>query len=528
MGKRKADNELNSANSWTAPTDEEFAGMKRYKSFLLPPSKSYGVGQFVWLAHASINPRLAPKRARESISGSAPGTPANKNNGAKSDADAIPVVADPLGTGRVPGKYIRTEQDDEDDDKWDAGFWLGQIIEIRANGTTYVWMKIRWLCRKITELKEQNIKTGLPKTHPGGREVFMLGPQFDALQPVGSVEGPAQVIAFDERNALQAPLGERAIFYRSEARTPTDAELEQLKLKRPAQNAGKVAKKPRPSDLVPIGHLFPFREPTCYCGEAYRPNSRPEPMAMCTNSDCYKWFHLGCLDWGNSYRTEPTDALLENIQTSGVQFIKTLMSEEYDDVSPLFSPTGARIEDVVSSLIDDKANPVRPAEEYGATELSARKRLDAILPLSIYRAAQSPVVRGSPETGVVGNARKILRARQIIARNRETHKLLTGGKPIDDEVAQMAKEWLNLWIGPKDAQADIQAIERVQSGLSATADEAKRAYAKEEVDAGAHAGIKFQNGAAGVVGLGEEDGTPDVIEPPRFMLWLCPSCKHPI
>ncbi|OCF35985.1 hypothetical protein I316_02480 [Kwoniella heveanensis BCC8398] len=355
MGKRKADADP-SAVSWTAPTDEEFAELKRYKSFLLPPNNSYALGQFVWLAHDLTKPRKPIKQPRQSASSSAPTIPAKKNGAdPKSELDH---VEDALVKGqKKPGKYVRTEQDEEDDEKWDAAFWLGQIIEIRANGTSYVWMKIRWMCRKISELREQNIKSGLPKSHPGGREVFMLGPEFDALQPVGAVEGAARVVLFDERNPFQTPMDEKTIFYRSEARTPTGAELDRLKLKKPAQEK---SKKPRPSELVPTGHLFPLREPTCYCGEAYRPILRPAPMAMCVNEGCYKWFHLGCLDWGKDYRIEATPGLLELIQTSGCELAEKFLSS-YDDVAPVQLPDGVKLGELVDTMIVNGQSP-RPGE----------------------------------------------------------------------------------------------------------------------------------------------------------------------
>lgn len=65
------------------------------------------------------------------------------------------------------------------------------------------------MCRTVKELRESDVKTGLyvlftPTTYPdhytklqygirpkgkvGGREIFMLGREFDAVQPVGTVE----------------------------------------------------------------------------------------------------------------------------------------------------------------------------------------------------------------------------------------------------------------------------------------------------------------------------------------------------
>lgn len=70
--------------------------------------------------------------------------------------------------------------------------------------------KVRWMCRTVKELRESDVKTGLyvlstsstypnlqslslqyrirPKGKVGGREIFMLGREFDAVQPVGTVE----------------------------------------------------------------------------------------------------------------------------------------------------------------------------------------------------------------------------------------------------------------------------------------------------------------------------------------------------
>lgn len=122
--------------------------------------------------------------------------------------------------------------------------------------------KIRWMCRTVKELRESDVKTGLyvlftPTTYPdhytklqygirpkgkvGGREIFMLGREFDAIQPVGTVEcgsfhpsgfpNPALIVKFsvahapvtlyDESNPMQEPFDNKTIFYRSEARTPT-------------------------------------------------------------------------------------------------------------------------------------------------------------------------------------------------------------------------------------------------------------------------------------------------------------------
>ncbi|WVF67810.1 hypothetical protein IAT40_002571 [Kwoniella sp. CBS 6097] len=516
MGKRKADGDAGGATSWEAPTEEEFLKLKRYKSFLLPPKNSYAVGQFVWLAHESLKAAPATKRGRQSISTPVKASPQKRPNGVnKSEpgraADSA-VAGAGVGAARVPGTYVRTERDEADDEKWNSRFWLGQIIEIRANGTTYVWVKIRWLCRDLAELKEQNIKTGLPKTHPGGREVFMLGPQFDALQPVGVVEGAANVIAFDERDPLQAPMDPHAIFYRSEGRVPTEAEANELKLKRPIQES---AKKLRASAVLPAGHLFPFREPTCYCGEGYRPISRPPaPMAMCTNHGCYKWFHLGCLDWGKDHRTEPTPGLLQQIQTSGGDLVKLLSPEyDYDDVSPLPLPAGVKAVDLVSEVVNPENGPATVPKELTSKELAAAKYTPK-LPLVIYRAAQSPVIRGSEETGIVGNARRVLRARQIVQRNQEIH----AGGTIDGLVAEMAKQWLTIWLG-EAGQEDIDAIRRSNGELVETKSKVEEGVKKEIRDGLVLGQDENENG---------QDCVSDDPNPPRATIWLCPSCKHPI
>ncbi|OCF35986.1 hypothetical protein I316_02481 [Kwoniella heveanensis BCC8398] len=129
------------------------------------------------------------------------------------------------------------------------------------------------------------------------------------------------------------------------------------------------------------------------------------------------------------------------------------------------------------------------------------------LPLSIIRAAQSAVIKGSGETGIVGNARKVLRAREILKKSRGLV-----------DVTKLVEEWLKIWVGDEALkEVEVNQTIEVKSGRKSVTfyDNAKA------------------NGAT-VAELGKEDGddTPDLAGsqdiPARTVVWLCPSCKHPI
>ncbi|WWC72824.1 uncharacterized protein I206_106788 [Kwoniella pini CBS 10737] len=446
--------EISPAAAWVAPTDEEFKSLKRYKSFLLPPNNSYASGQFVWLAHEA--PKPTPSRARTSSA-----LPPEK----KPRTSVIGPDGLPTPEPSPPGPLERIHAEVDSDPHWNAGLWIGKIIEIRAKDTSYVWMRIRWMCRSFGELKDAGVQTGMPRSKAGVKEVFMLGEEHDMLQPVGAVEGAAPVIVFDERNPLQAPFGSRKIFLRSEARTPTETEIQTLSLKRfPGIVEPRSKKRSRVSTEGDIskhpGHLFPLRPPTCYCGDPYRPEvEREEPMAMCAHKDCLKWFHFGCLDWKNHHRRTATPSAIENVLTSGVDLMTLLPDYGLTtpagtipfgkDPSTLFATPAkdalqneGKTDELSTSIIDDTNGQV---PQYSQELLDRYTALDEKLPNSVLRFAESPITRGTIDTGIVGNARLILRARQIVLENRK----MRNNPKIDAlqmaVVNEMIEEWKNTW-----------------------------------------------------------------------------------
>ncbi|WRT70946.1 uncharacterized protein IL334_007945 [Kwoniella shivajii] len=428
--------ESSPAVTWVAPTEHEFRDLRRYN---------------VWLAHESNKPprpthngnqQPLSKKPRHSVSGH----------------DAVAEEPHPVGPIAALNEEV------EVDPNWQAGLWIGKIVEIRAKDTSYVWTKIRWMCQSIGELKESGIRTGLPRSKGDSREIFMLGSEHDALQPVGAVEATAPVILFDERNPLQAPFGNKSIFFRSEARTPTPAEVEKLVPKKIAGDVEpKSRKKGRASEAPSGGHLFPIRKPTCYCGDPYRPLSeREEPMALCSHLGCLRWFHLGCLDWKNDHRRTATPSSLEDVRNSGVELMSLLpqyglttpakeISLEHDPSDLNFtwpdSTTNqeAEIESCGILAEDIKDEGIGAVPQLTAMTVEQNAFLDKYLPDSILLAAESPIERGSTDTGIVGNARYVMRAREILQKNREVRRR-SQVEPVEVErIEKMVLEWENIW-----------------------------------------------------------------------------------
>nr|XP_031858253.1 uncharacterized protein CI109_006304 [Kwoniella shandongensis]KAA5525325.1 hypothetical protein CI109_006304 [Kwoniella shandongensis] len=457
--KRSSASQSNTPVPWTPPSQEEFQALKRYKSFLLPPNNSYALGEFVWLPHegsrpSSYVPPPRPKKIRRR-------SPSQGTDGATSTTTNTNTNGE-NGTTQPQEEEGETELDEfdpeeiqkESDARWAAGFWLGRIVEIRARDTSYVWLKVRWMCRNVKELRDQGIKTGLPKGKVGGKEVYMLGPEYDALQPVGAVEGRAQVILFDETNPMQEPFDERAIFYRSEARIPTPIEAEQLFPKRITTGVITTTKGKRKSETsnAPSGHLFNFRQPTCYCGQGYLPLSdHPETMALCPHPDCLKWFHLGCLDWKDLYRRTPTPTYIEQIKKSGLELL-SFPNAAIGPTDPKRSLTAGQGPSDSSSgststtqhrpQAKDEEDPEGKSEmvEIDSTTLAELKEVDSHLPENIRLAAQIAITRGPGVEGIVGNATKVVRAREILLKNREERGVESTKTELDTGDAKQAEE----------------------------------------------------------------------------------------
>ncbi|WWC64945.1 uncharacterized protein I303_107559 [Kwoniella dejecticola CBS 10117] len=506
--------DIPSALAWVPPTDEEFRGLKRYKSFLLPPNNSYAAGQFVWLAHE------APKPTASRANPTSAQPPAKKARTSMIGLDGLP---SPEPT--PPGPLERIHNEGDSDPHWDAGLWIGKIIEIRAKDTSYVWMRIRWMCRSLGELKESGVRTGLPRSKTGIKEVYMLGAEHDMLQPVGAVEGMAPVVVFDERNPLQAPFGSKKIYLQCEARTPTEEEAQLLHSKRISGNVDPRMKKKggRASEPGPSGHLFPLRQPTCYCDEPYRlVSEREDPMALCSHKDCLKWFHFGCLDWKKNHRRDATPSAIENIITSGVELMKLLPDYGLTTPAeqlPLDKDPGtlfvSPIEDVIKGNHDQNqrkvsstANGASDADDVhgkvpqlSQDQLDRYKAVDRNLPASVLRNAQLAVVRGTLDTGIVGNARMILRARQIVMENR---KVRNNPKIDALQVAvvnQMVEEWKKVW--------------EVEDGIESPKEEEEEKASKDKVK------------VKGKV-HDDEEGEARAQLKARPVIWLCPSCRRAI
>lgn len=213
-----------------------------------------------------------------------------------------------------------------------------------------------------------------------------------------------------------------------------------------------------------------YQPPTCYCTEPYLPiTDRPEPMALCPNPGkdsffvslphirlvfetvtdcvylgCLKWFHLGCLDWrGGDYRRPLTPFSISYIRSSGLQLLPladyTSSPEVQSDVirpltpgKPFWevvngTPTPKEIEKLREEGLaecqneyakrdDQESDKVRQEKEgvLSFAELQAwAGQVDGQIPEVIQQAAIAPILRGE-KAGVVGNARKVLGARQII------------------------------------------------------------------------------------------------------------------
>ncbi|WVQ63447.1 uncharacterized protein L199_001600 [Kwoniella botswanensis] len=468
-----------SLTSWSPPSEEAFKGLKRFKSFLLPPNNSYSIGQYVWLAHEDL---LAKTDARNPYSDSSHSLgPLSKKPRSSLLTSHSPASISEKDKESAPLPLAKIHMDEtEGDHHWEAGYWIGKIIEIRAKDTSYVWMRIRWMCRTLAECKDQAVRTGLPRSKAGPKEIFMLGPECDGLQPVGAVESSASVIELDERNPMQAPFSRNSIFVRSEARTPTAEETAALSSRRGAGHGESKSKKGRVSEAGPSKHLFPLRESTCYCGDPYRPLlDREEPMALCAHENCLKWFHLGCLDWKNIHRRDATPSLIEDVITSGVQLMSLL--QDYGLTTPAEKipfdqdPTeldwasikdsyGIKTEKVKVKIEKEKhrtpskgtsngtingkiEDPQGLVPEISPEELEKNKLADQHLPEMIFRIAEFPAVRGTLDTGIVGNARYIMRARQIILHNRKIRE--RGDIKVDpaqvEVIEQMIKEWTDIW-----------------------------------------------------------------------------------
>ncbi|WVR08810.1 hypothetical protein IAU60_005868 [Kwoniella sp. DSM 27419] len=513
--------EIEQLLTWEAPTEEAFNKLRKYKwvgalgglGVCFPSHETYAINEFVWMAHATPAPTKG-KKGRHSSGQSRP------SSSKRAELEAHPHRAQLLET---------LKQSDEDNDKWDDGFWIGQIIEIRAEGTANVWLKVRWMCRTLDELKDQGVKAGLPKRHPGGREIFQLGPEFDDLQPVGAIEGRARVIFLDERNPMQAPIHPDAIFFRSEAKKLVKPEPEIMvgvwAVDRTLIRAGPGpgGKGQTGKEDSQGGRADGRAGATCYCGAPYRPVAEhSEPMAMCGHIGCLKWFHLGCLDWKDDHRRPADLASIEAIRASGVPLLSLLpefaettaareipRSEDIGAYEVIRGPAGHEAElrrvkagfKVDSSEIESEVDVRSQADGGGSTpgevialgeevpesieadededkavrpKPSARvtkdpfEAIDAHIPLSVRRAAQAPIERGSKATGVTGNARQILRARQIMTLNRQAR----AGKPDKAallHVEGMVSEWEAIW------------------------------YTQ-----------------------------PDDMQPERLNIWLCPGCRRPM
>nr|ODN74926.1 hypothetical protein L203_06609 [Cryptococcus depauperatus CBS 7841] len=393
---------------WSPPSSDEFVKMKRYKSFVMPLNIPYFLGDFVWLAHENSRPPVTHS------------PPAKKHRTQRTSVEAesesaVSIVSQPNQTVQEVEDSGEAEQT-ETDAMWKAGYWIGRIVEIRATDRHNVWMRIRWMCTTVKELRDHDVRTGLPKGRIGGREIFMLGREYDAIQPVGTVEARAKVVLFDESNPLQDYLDERAIFYRSEARTPSKEEEAEIRAKKPAKarvSEGRFQAK----------HLFPYQAPSCYCGTPYLPlGDRPEPMALCPHPGCLKWFHLGCLDWRSTYRTPVTSQALQTVRDAG-QHLELFSgstngtissSEVMRDMTPALTWYERMKGSIPSEDTENVTSIMENHENWTSSEDSDDlKKANPCVPEIIRRAAISPIIRGGP-AGIVGNARKILKARAIL------------------------------------------------------------------------------------------------------------------
>ncbi|WVQ77621.1 hypothetical protein IAR50_007309 [Cryptococcus sp. DSM 104548] len=488
-------------DDWIPPTEEEYQGLRKYKSFIMPLDTPYTIGEFVWMHHdkcrpTSESPRPASKRARPSL------TPSQREGSHTSSAEGEALDLDKAE------EEERQRQRREVNRMWKAGHWIGRIIEVRAKGNTYVWMKIRWMCKTIKELKEQDVKTGLPRSKPAGREMFMLGPEYDAVQPVGTVEGRVPVVLFDESNPIppeDQEIDDETIWYRSEARMPNEVEMELLHpggVGGSGVESGKAKGKGKRGRGHIARHLFPYQPTSCYCGDPYLPiAAKPELMALCPNPGCLRWFHLGCLDWtgGEHDHRLPslTPSSLAYIRSSGLLLASYLDPSSHPHVPPLSAstvssftlPTGrpqdpaapeARMSQTAlrraltpawswahrnpqaEGLPADTKPSVKDTQallEIGLSESlmlasearggSAKEReggLDERIGEEVLAAAEGVIIRGKGY-GTGGNARKILSARWIVHRASLSPASASAAGGEEDEIVKMVREWEDKWGG---------------------------------------------------------------------------------
>ena len=133
---------------------------------------------------------------------------------------------------------------------------------------------------------------------------------------------------------------------------------------------------------------------------------------------CCKWYHQSCLDWGPELRISSTEEHLATLRATGIELLKSAPGPLPVDLASTAS---------VSSLVDVPN-----------------------LPEQIYRAAEASITRGTSASGIVGDARRILLARDIIVSAGEAtiSRVVEWQENYGDEEGSVLDQRKEVWMCP--------------------------------------------------------------------------------
>ena len=134
---------------------------------------------------------------------------------------------------------------------------------------------------------------------------------------------------------------------------------------------------------------------------------------------CLFWFHQSCLESRPGSRTASTDLHLAELRSTGLQILNPALDCHPHAKIP---PTSS-----VTSPVDFPN-----------------------LPEEIYRAAEDSITRGTSNSGIVGDARRILHAREIIASagdEANNHdRVVEWQEKYGDETADLRDQRKEVWV----------------------------------------------------------------------------------
>ncbi|KAJ7443945.1 hypothetical protein B0H11DRAFT_2291420 [Mycena galericulata] len=271
-------------------------------------------------------------------------------------------------------------------------FWVCEIIDIRAEKETEVWVKVHWFYSAQDARKENPT---FDASHCGLYE-RIKSEHVDCVSS-SAFDGHASVSYYDE-NALDPEAISGDDFYYRYTIDVTDKSIS-----------------PEPSA-------------TCTCTRPYNPSdTNPESlMHFCSRPQCRKWYHSGCI---GSKRAPP--------------------AAERDRGFLLCDPrTGDPLE--LDNLMDSASEPPKKKQKRRSSQAKATKPVPVVgaaastffaaLPPALLDAAAQPIVKGAafPAGGVTGNIAAVLAARQLV------FDALRDGASADGWEAQMPDQWAEL------------------------------------------------------------------------------------